>query len=93
MVIAVEKGLKSLKEQLESMGYECFYIGENRVADAIIYKDKDNQPYFEVNKSSITNALSSYGASAHGALLINAGNKSIDEIVNILTRRTYSPLL
>ncbi|HCJ56595.1 YkuS family protein [Lutispora sp.] len=93
MVIAVEKGLERLKEQLESRGYECFYIGENHVADAVIYKDKDNHPYFEVNKFSITNMLSSYSDSPHGALLINAGNKSIDEIVNILTRRTYSPLL
>ena len=93
MVIAVEKGLENLKEQLEGRGYDCFYIGENRVADAIIYKDKDNHPYFEVNKPTMTNILSSYSAPSHGALLINAGNKSIDEIVNILTRRTYSPLL
>lgn len=92
MIIAVEKGLDDIKQQLESRGYECFYIGEEGIADAVIYKDKDNHPYFEVNKSSMTNLSNSIGGQSIGALLINAQGKTIEEILNILNRRTYSPL-
>ncbi|SHJ27245.1 YkuS family protein [Lutispora thermophila] len=92
MIIAIEKGLENIKQQLESRGYKCFYIGEEGVADAIIYKDKDNHPYFEVNKSSILNLSNSTGTKCIGALLINSQGKNIEEIMDILNRRTYSPL-
>ena len=92
MIIAFEKGLESLKHQLEERGYKCFYIGEDGVADAIIYKDKDNHPYFQVNNSPQVTNVSNYGAGVTGALLINAENKTIDEIISILNRKTYSPL-
>ena len=92
MVIAIERGMENLKQQLESRGYKCFYIGEDHVADAIIYNDSMTQPYFEVNKTSMINVSGTYSSHSQGALLINAGNKSIDEITNILTSRTYSPL-
>jgi len=92
MIIAIEKGLEGLKKQLESRGFQCFYIGEGGVADAVIYKDKDSHPYFEVNKSPMMNKYNSFNSTLPGALLINAENKSIDEIIRILTTRTYSPL-
>lgn len=92
MIIAIERGLENLKHQLESRGYECFYIGENRIADAILYEDHVNQPYFGVNIASMTNMSGFYDSHSHGAILINTKGKSIDEITNILTNRTYSPL-
>jgi len=93
VIIAIERGLENLKHQLESRGYECFYIGENRIADAILYKDRVNQPYFDVNRASMTNITGSYDSHSHGAILINAEDKNIDEITNILTNRIYSPLI
>lgn len=93
MVIAIEKGLEDLKQQLEARGYDCFYIGENRVADAILYKDRVSHPYFNVNNGSITNAANSGASNLQSALLVNSDNKSVDEIIRILNRRTYSPLL
>jgi len=92
MIIAIEKGLENLKEQLEQKGYKCFYIGEDGVADAIIYKDKDNHPYFQVNNSQSFTSLKDRNTGISGALLINAENKTIDQIIDILNRRTYSPL-
>lgn len=92
MIIAIEKGLEGLKKQLESRGFQCFYIGEGGVADAVIYKDKDSHPYFEVNKSPMMSKYNSLNSTLPGALLINAENKSVDEIIRILTTRTYSPL-
>jgi len=92
MIIAIEKGLEKLKQQLEDKGYKCFYIGEDGIADAIIYKDKDNHPYFQVNNSHQFTSVNNRNAGTSGALLINAENKTIDEIIGILNRRTYSPL-
>lgn len=92
MVVAIEKGLEGLKQELESRGYDCFYIGEDRVADAILYKDRANHPYFEVNKDSVPNGMSASEYQTKAALLINAENKSIDDIIRILEQKTYSPL-
>lgn len=92
MVIAVQRGLEDLKSELESRGNEVFYIGENKVADAVLYKEVDTHPYYEVN--NVPSATSSIGGSApFGALLVNVTNKSIDEIVHILEKRVYSPLI
>lgn len=92
MVIAIEKGLTEIKNQLEMRGYETFYIGERPVADAIIYKNRNSHPYFQVNSTPITSLVSSKVMDSKGALLINAENKSIEDILEILKNRTYSPL-
>ena len=92
MIIAIEKGLEEIKEQLENIGYETFYIGERLVADAIIYKNRNSHPYFQVNTGPTTLLSSTKFTDSKGALLINSENKSIDDILQILENRTYSPL-
>jgi len=92
MIIAVERGLEDLKEQLESRGFECFYIGEGRVADAVIYKDRDSHPYFSVDNPALESRFNPANSTLPGVLLINAENKSLDDIIKILITRTYSPL-
>ncbi len=89
--IAIQKGLEELKNELEQRGYDIFYIGENKMADAVLYKEADPYLYYEVNNIP-SPASASMEDAAFGALLINITNKSTDEIVNILKRRTYSPL-
>lgn len=93
MVIALQRGLEDIKEKLENRGYEVFYIGENRVADAVLYAEADSHPYYEVNNvpSAVSGTMN--GKAAYGALLVNVRNKSFDEIINILEKRVYSPLL
>mgnify|MGYP000897568037 CR=1 FL=1 len=91
MIIAIEKGLEKIKIELENRGYETFYIGEGKIADAIVYIS-ENLPYFQVNDSSIKSLYSPNMGNFNGALLINVRNKSIDEIVNIINTRIYSPL-
>lgn len=93
MKIAIQKGLEDIKRELESRGNEVFYIGENKTADAVLYKDTDTHPYYEVNNvpSAAYSAVS--GSTPYGALLINVTNKSIDEIIRILEKRVYSPLI
>lgn len=92
MNIAIQKGLESLRDSLISKGHHVFYIGENQVADAVLYKDKDTHPYYEVNNIPSA-ASSSIGANtAYGALLVNVGNKTEEEVLRILDKRVYSPL-
>lgn len=93
MVIAIQKDLQSIKDELESRGHEVFYIGENRIADAVLYKDVDTFQHYAVNNiaaeaSSTTNRNTSYGA-----LLVNITNKSMDDIIRIIEKRVYSPLI
>lgn len=92
MNIAIQKGLERLKTQLESRGHHVSYIGENNLADAILYKEVDMYPYYEANNvpSAFTSGFE-YNA-AYGALLVNATNKSLEEILEILAKRVYSPL-
>ena len=92
MIIAIQRGLEDIKSELESRGNEVFYIGENRMADAVLYKEADTRPYYAVNNVPSTAALSNENIS-YGALLVNVTNKSMDDIIRILEKRIYSPLL
>lgn len=93
MVIAIQRGLEKIKEELESRGNEVFYIGENRIADAVLYKEVDTYPYYEVNNIPSAAGASINGNMTYGALLVNITNKSIEDIVRILEKRVYSPLI
>lgn len=93
MVIAIQRGMEDIKEMLENRGDEVFYIGENRVADAVLYKEVDTHPYYEVNNVPSAAASSVNGNTSYGALLVNTTNKSMDEIIRILDKRVYSPLI
>lgn len=93
MVIAIQRGLESIKGELENRGHEVFYIGEDKMADAVLYKETDTYPYYEVNNIPSAASASIGGNSGYGALLVNVTNKSIDEITRILEKRVYSPLI
>ena len=91
MIIEIEKGLESIKEELEKRGYKTFYTGENQIADAILYSG-DDFPQVSYSRSYIELLSETNNKSSRGALLINVDNKDIDEIVYILNNRRYSPL-
>lgn len=92
MNIAIQKGMDNLKNTLQDRGYNVFYIGENQVADAVLYNEADTFPYYDVNNIPSVTSSTSGGNSAFGALLINTSNKTEDEIIRILDSRIYSPL-
>lgn len=93
MVIAIQRGLENIKNALESRGNEVFYIGENRLADAVLYNEVDAYPYYEVNNLPSAPAASIEGNMAYGTLLVNITNKSMEDIMRILEKRVYSPLI
>lgn len=91
MIIEIEKGLERIKEELEKRGYETFYTGDNKIADAILYSG-EGFPRVSYSGSYIEFISASNKRSPRGALLINVDNKDIDEIVYILNNRRYSSL-
>ena len=93
MIIAIQKGLENIKDELEARGYEVFYIGEDRIADAVLYKEVDTYPYYAVNNIPSAASASINGNVNYGALLVNITNKSVEDIVRILENRVYSPLI
>lgn len=92
MNIAIQKGLDGLKNTLQSMGFTVFYIGEDQVADAVLYNEPDTYPYYDVNNMPAASASTAGTNAAFGTLLVNVSNKTEDEIVKILNTRVYSPL-
>ncbi len=94
MVIAVENGLGDLTEKLREKGYTIVSYPEYAgVVDAFIYKDAmlNNIESYENNVvgESLENGIFS---KAQGILIINASNKSVVDIEQILKTRVYSPL-
>lgn len=93
LVIAIQRGLENIKEELERRGNEVFYIGEDRIADAVLYKEIEEHPYYEVNNIPSASSATLNDNMSYGVLLVNVTNKSIDDIINILKTRVYSPLI
>ncbi|MFO7154069.1 MAG: YkuS family protein [Caldicoprobacter oshimai] len=94
-VIAVQRGLDYIKNQLNQLGYKAvFYDEANYPIDALIYLEENNDnTLLNINKylsQQYTMLTPAYNYS--GAILINAKDKDIDEIVQIIERRVYSPL-
>lgn len=84
MIIAIQSGLENLGDALREYGFEVVDIaGSDTAVDALIYMG-ESMPYV-----SVTNKA---GTSRHGVFMVNARGKSADEIAQILSRRTYTPL-
>ncbi len=85
MVVALTDELKGLGEGLKKLGYKVVTLGQyNYPIDAMIYIDFIPQiSYITSNNIPQEN---------YGILMINAKNKNIKEIDEILKTRLYSPL-
>ncbi len=94
-IIAIQRGLDYIKNQLDQLGYKVvFYDEASFPVDALIYLEENNDnTLLNINKylsQQFSMVNPAYNRS--GTILINAKNKSIDEIVQIIERRAYSPL-
>ncbi|HHX62137.1 MAG TPA: hypothetical protein GX707_15725 [Epulopiscium sp.] len=94
MVIAVEPGLENISDQLVKRGYTIVNYPEYKgVVDAIIYKKNMINHINEYQNSVMVNALeNNNNKPSQGVLIINANNKSANQIEEILRSRVYSPL-
>lgn len=81
--IAVQNGLEDIRQGLEDKGYEVVDYEAGGHIDAVVYSDI---------YSGLNNVNNSADGNAYGAILINANNKTIDEVANIIETRRYERL-
>lgn len=81
--VAVQNNLVELKEELRSRGYEVVDFYDKGHVDAIVYID-DYNGIKSVNNESGLNTI--------GAVLINAKNKTLDQIIYVIENRRYEGL-
>ena len=82
MVISISGDLNKLGSILMEQGYEIHNINEGIKSDAYIYSN-NSQNLMQLNNSIVSQTES---------FIINADNKSTDEILFALNHRVYSPL-
>lgn len=83
MIISVQDNLVDLYEGLRDMGYRVHRLSENVVSDAYIYSE---------TSFGLGNLYDMVPPRENGSLLINADNRSIDDLAYMINHRIYSPL-
>lgn len=94
MVVAVENGLGEVSKQLRERGYIIVSYPEYKgVVDAFIYKGEIPSALGSYQDDGLNQSLENYTqASPKGVLIVNATNKNVVQIEEILRTRIYSPL-
>ena len=84
MIVAVTPNLNTLANQLRELGYDVVMYGSyNHPIDALVYSGES---------LATSNVTSANTGGSYGVLMINALNKTINQIDNSLKNRTYTPL-
>ena len=91
--IALERGLEALKQILEEKGYHTVFADEmDAWVSAYIYQD-NNALGKQSLHSTLNNSFMSNSTEANtGVLLIQAGDKTPEQIIYMIENRVYSPL-
>ncbi len=87
MVVAVEKGLDDVRNYLLSRGYEVSDFSENKLYDAVVFK---NTPIGNI--PVVNSATASLSGKSGGVFLVCAKNKTPEEIEKILSKKSYTSL-
>ena len=91
IIVAVQKGLEGLKQDLLDRGYEVVDAGTYKYPiDAIIYYGSSLQMSY-ISGNNMPEAGDGV-RSNYGVLMINSDGKNIEEIDLMLKTRCYSPL-
>ncbi len=87
MVVAVENGLDNIKSYLITRGYEVYDFSENKLFDAVVFKDTPigNIPVINCTTASLS-------GKSGGVFLVCAKNKGPEEIESILSKKSYTNL-
>ena len=86
MIVAVEKGLDSVKEALIAHGHEVVELENSTSFHAAVYTNRKIADIF-VPQASARNAL--FGS---GIFLVNARGRTPDEICAIISQKAYGKL-
>lgn len=91
--IAFQRGLEQLKSTLEQRGYDTIYEDEiDGYISAYIYQNQHTLGEQTFHASLNSSLLSGPTAPNPGILLINAKDKSTEDIIDMIENRIYSPL-
>jgi len=93
-IIAVQRGLEDIKSFLELNGYETVYTDEiSSPVYACVYMESENKQVYSKLNSLLENQLTgAVNGITQGVLLVNAKGRQPEEILRILSNRTYTPL-
>jgi len=90
--IAIDKGLDHLKQELQKRGYQVEAADEiTGGISAYIYNDTASDEN-DARKSALKKIVTAADKAESSYLLIRAGDKNVEEIVDIIEQRLYSPL-
>lgn len=89
--IAIQKELIDLKKQLKLLGYDVVDIEDEERVDAIVYTYCGGEiPHINYTMKMDTSLnMDNY----RGAILINAYDKTIEDIRNIIENKIYDSLI
>lgn len=90
-IIALERGLEELKQFLDERGYNTVYADEADTAVSVyIYQEQNALGQISLHSSLNNTTLTDQGSS--GILLIQARDKTPEQVVAMIESRLYSPL-
>ncbi|HOC09961.1 MAG: YkuS family protein [Tepidanaerobacteraceae bacterium] len=91
LLVALEEGLEEIKEYLRSKGLQTVNLGnENMAVDAVVYKDRSLSEIQAEQILSSADSLQDYaGGNSYGVLLVNARDKTPQEVYEIIKNRVY----
>lgn len=91
--IALERGLEPLKQILEENGYHTVFADEmDAWVSAYIYQDNNALGQHSLHSSLNNSFISSTTEVNTGILLIQARDKTPEQIIYMIENRVYSPL-
>lgn len=91
--IALERGLENLKAALEQRGYHAVFEDEiTGYVSAYVYQGENTLGQQALHASLNNSLLSATDSENAGILLINARDRTPDEIIAMIENRVYSPL-
>ncbi len=92
-IIALERGLEALKLILEEEGYHTVFADEmDTWVSAYIYHDNNALGKHSLHSSFNSSFMSNKVEANTGVLLIQAGDKTPEQIIYMIENRVYSPL-
>ena len=90
---ALERGLEDLKNALEERGYHTVFADEmNSYVSAYIYQEQNTLGQQNFHDSLNSSMMMNTASPNYGVLLIQAKDKTPDQIISMIENRVYSPL-
>ena len=86
MVVAFQEGLETIANELHKKGFTVIPWKNAAYADALIYQ------YTQGGKSLLNAAVDTSVTPLDGMLFVNVHDISLNQIIDILQNRRYSPI-